>query len=203
MELVQTYGAVLYDRASAAGLSFFVFPAPVPDSEERWEWDQRNKPSAYGIQTHCVADPLFLSHALVPMLAGLPVEQVAELVTAAKDDPQTIRRSFYDSLVEMAEHAANAPIIPLQGTPLGFQSLASFASQLRVDPGAVIGAPVRSSVTPLLVILGHQANVLVKSTTSPGEDFEDYANFNVLDDFLRRLFMDVQLLSPGELPSRP
>jgi hypothetical protein len=192
MELVQSYGAVLYDRVSAVGLSFFVFPAPAPDSEEPWDWEwaDRTQLRHFGIEDHCVADPLSLPHALVPMLAGLPVTHVAAVTTAAKDDPQSIRQRFSHSLVEMAEYAATAPILPSQGTPSGFQSLARVASQLRGDPGTVVGAPFRSSVTPLLVVFGQDATVLVKSTT-PGD--ADYRDHNLLDEFLRRTFTNVRI----------
>jgi hypothetical protein len=97
----------------------------------------------------------------------------------------------------MAEHATTAPIIPLQDTPSGFQSLASFSSQLRVDAGALIGAPHRSPDTPILVVLSQKATVLVKSTT-PGS--AEYIDHNLLDEYFRRLVMKVRILMKGELP---
>lgn len=194
MELVQSYGVVLYDRASAAGLSFLVFPYPDIG-------DMRN----LGVQPVCEADPLSLQHALIPMLAGLDATTVAGVVTAAKDDAQSIpqmldsfRRRFGDWLVEMAEHATTAPIIPLQETPSGFQSLATFGSQLRVDAGAVIGEPATRSGTAVLVVFGQKATVLIRSTT-PGTG--DYINHNLLDEFFRRTVMDVRVLMTGEMPS--
>jgi hypothetical protein len=145
---------------------------------------------------------------LVPLLAGLDPKAVGGVVRAAKEDVQSIpqmldsfRQSFGDWLIEMAEHAATAPIIPLEGTPSGFKSLASFGSELRADPGAIIGEPsTRSEGTPVLIVLSQKATVLVRSTT-PG--LADYMNLNVLDEFFRRSAMDVRILLTGERPSIP
>src|SRR5215216_4561203 len=145
MELVESYGVVLYDRASAAGLSFLVFPPRPPHGEEPRE-EGHTKIGDLALAFVCEADPLSLQHALIPMLAGLDLTAVAGVVTAAKDDVESIpqmldsfRRSFGGWLIEMAEHAATVPIIPLKGPPSGFKSLASFCSELRVDAGAIIG----------------------------------------------------------------
>jgi hypothetical protein len=219
MELLHSYGAVLYDRASAAGLSFFVFPAPPSDSEEAREWEHPDLYHMADLPLSIVseADPLSLQHALIPMLAGLDATDVASIVTAAKRDPSSIPQMLdrlrglfadrvgkspaagpLDWLIEMAEYATTAPIIPLQGSSSAFHSLASVASQLRADPGTGIARALRGAEAPILVVLSQNSTVLVKSTT-PGS--ADYIDHNLLDELFRRSIMNVRILVKGEMPS--